>query len=558
MNRTLAARRRTHGIVVRTLLLSLVALLAVATAGGAAEMEGLDREWYEKHRMLMTEGETSRYQDRTSTWRQEFRDRFWSSSRGEGLFPDVAPAERQRVWEKRVGYAAEAFAGEASAEEGVERNGWETLRGIVFLFVGPPQSRFVTEESYPADELQIEDVEALQKHLAEDVPDATAGGDEDEGSGGGGIMNLDFGNLSFGGESEEEGAAETSGRVERWAYAIPGSSDVRVFTFADPDGNGALGLILDERIPAKKLARTGEEHRYDFEWFPKVVVLAEGDIQEVPAIGEDAAPAHVGAFTFRSADPARTHVRFLSSLDRAEIEGAGLDPEPFLTGKADVYLSVRDTRGAWVDQRILLAEDGYEHRGEDPVLVAIASELPPGSYRAEVLHVYGNRGVRGETDIQVPDYAASFGISTPLLTVATEPLPPEGSGLKKVKRSKAASRKKKKDSAGEETGQSGGFLYGRYDIVPHMDRPMRPGDVMAVYLQVYNCVEGSVDYEFFVDGESMGEWEPDTVTPAVSEFVRFQPLTDEFPEGVYEIRIRAEDAATGETVEGAVRFEFEL
>jgi hypothetical protein len=370
-------------------------------------------------------------------------------------------------------------------------------------------------------------------------------------------MGLSLGGLGSGGSGGGTGSGVAG--VERWVYTMPGTAENRILTFADTDSDSFIELVADERVPVARSAPKGAEERFGRDWYPQLTTLL-AEVLPMPEMTGTPAEAWVEAYSFRGSLPSLTHVRISGTLDEEEAKKAGLDPSLYLGGKSDVWLAVRNANGQMVDQRVYYApskpkDEGYPFRGEEWTVVEFPTELPPGSYEAEVLFVHDGKGARGELALEVPDYATAFGISTPVLSLAEDA--PGGPALREASAARIASRTPQAGEAEDQGGSARPFVYGRYEIVPEVDPVLGSGDCLAIYFQVYNTTKATVEYDFWVDAVYAGSWDPDEVTPRKAEIVRLMELTDDYPEGEYEIIIKAKDDKTGSEVKNSVHFWFE-
>jgi len=518
----------------------------------AADLTRSEQDWYEKVRLLMTADEAKAFKKKPS----RVMPGFWrGDNRALILGKEVSAEERERVWMKRVEYAADEFGGESwvtKDKETVEPNGWETQRGFIFtLALGPPQARYVEKELPPPDKLELADLQKLATYLqgavAEEVEEKAPGAAPGGGLGGLGLGGL--GGLSLPGAA---GGEDGSGKavVERWVYTIPGSAKVRVLTFAET--HGQVRLVKHEIMPPA-LAAKGEEityHDADDPWFPRSFVLK--DAEEPPAL---AAPGEmkVAAHVFQSAVPGAVHVRAVAWAPLEALEKAGFGADGLVGAK--LWATVRDKEGQPVAQTVYEEIGAGNFHAGDLVVIEAPLDVRPGSYDLTVVVAKEDKGAAGSVTLEVVDLDTGLSASTPVLTSMVR----EGGGgsVGLLPASEVGSVKVASQAGGAPADGAQPFVYGRYYFVPEVDRTFTADQTLALYFQVYNARKARVSYSFYQDGEFAGEWESDEVTLETGgSLVRTTPL-EGFPAAEYEIRIQIKDEETGQETEASVPFRIE-
>lgn len=517
-------------------------LLLSALAAPLPALTGSEKAWFEKTRLLMTPDERKEYAGHPA----RVKAGFWSEGLRARIWPDATPEERERAWMKRVEFAGEAFGGESwetSDGDKVEPKGWETQRGLLFaLLLGPPEVRYVGEETPPKDELEISTLEDLQGYLRDRAGRTEHSEEATGGMGGlGGLGGLGGGG-GLGGLSLSGGEKTT---VEHWVYPA-GGGEVRVLTFTDKGGQ--MALVSDETERRASLEIEGETTTFadaDDPWFPRSSALAQ--LGEPPALS-DPAEAAVRTYLFRASGgvPGAVHVRTVVALDPDELEAKGLKVKDLLDG--EVWVSVRrsgeEMRVAGKREPIT---DGLMERG-DPIVLEIPLELRPGTYDLEVVVAADDKGAVGKTQIDVRDLESGLAVSDVVLTTSVDQAADKSLSLPRAE-TRVASK-----AGGPARDEEIAFHYGDYRLVPEVDGELSTEDVLAIYFQVYGPNEAEISYDIYFDGAHGGSWESQTYEPGKGSIARMQPLTG-FPSADYEIRVTVKDKETGDEVQRSVTFE---
>jgi GWxTD domain-containing protein len=423
------------------------------------ELKSVYKKWLDEDvPYIITDEERKAFKQlKTDEERDQFIEQFWLRRDPD---PDTPENEYKDEYYQRVEYANEKFT------SGIA--GWRTDRGRIYIMYGKPDEL----ESHPS------------------------GGSYDR-------------------PSYEGGGSTTTYPFETWWYRyIEGiGSDIEI-EFVDPSGSGeyriarspdekdallnvpGAGLTLAESLGmANKADRVtgmggystsasgiggGFQGRAKDQPFEKLQLLADlqraptikfRDLQvkaDLPEIASDVLPFSVRTDFFRIGSES-VATSFTMQFDNADLSFK--NQGGIYSGQVNIYAKLTALSG----RRAANFEDVVQTQrfGEDQLSVGQTQRsiyqknivLPPGRYKIDVV---GRDTVSGKTGIlhhsfEVPRYQEKqFATSTLILAASIEPL----------------------DNSAIPAGQ---FIIGRYKVKPFVSGVYKPGQSLALFLQVYDA-----------------------------------------------------------------------